>query len=160
MKQNKNQMKTEIFWKWDEVCGWCSNNLIAECLSNSYLGKQWLRQGFTSSTSLNIFKPWRAEHMHTGWCRAGTIQWVVTNLKNKWEQYLLAAWVNLWSKAYREEQGTRTSWLLATARSHEASSEPALCRSCCIRATSVCQFKCYRQKSSDANDQANDCGVS
>ncbi len=33
MNQNKTQMKTQIFWKWDNLGGWCKNDLIAKYLS-------------------------------------------------------------------------------------------------------------------------------
>ncbi len=33
MNQNNTQMKTQIFWKWDNFRGFCKNYLIAKYLS-------------------------------------------------------------------------------------------------------------------------------
>ncbi len=40
-----------------------------------------------------------------------------------------------------------------TLGSHEASRKPAFSRRCCIRSTSICQFKFDRQMSGSANNQ-------
>ncbi len=52
-----------------------------------------------------------------------------------------------------ERSSSHTDWLLTTARSHGASSKQAFSRSCCIRSTSICQFKFDRQMRCSANDQ-------
>ncbi len=58
------------------------------------------------------------------------------------------------SRKYREGSSSHTCWLLAAARSQGASSKPAFSRSCCIRYTSIREFKFDRPMSSGANDQA------